>query len=152
MDKVAARRLRPQERRRLRLLEGQRVNTVNHRHARIIILSRRGLGNRNIAERVGCTPQWVRRVIHRFNEGGVDAISGNSGDDTVFGWGGNDDISGWDGRDSLHGGSGDDALNGEFDDGDRADELYGDAGSDTLVGDSLDTCYPGSGPATAACS
>ena len=75
MDKVAARRLRPGERRKLRALEGQRVNTVNHRHARIIILSRRGLCNRAIGGAVGCTPQWVRRVIHRFNGGGVDAIT-----------------------------------------------------------------------------
>lgn len=75
MDKVAARMLRPYERRKLRLLEGQRVNTVNHRHARIILLSRGGLCNRCIAATVGCTPQWVRKVIHRFNGGGVEAIT-----------------------------------------------------------------------------
>lgn len=75
MDKVVARKLRPHERRTLRLLEGQRVNTVNHRRARVILLSRAGLCNLAIAEHIGYTPQWVRRIIHRFNDGGVGGIT-----------------------------------------------------------------------------
>ena len=31
-------------------------------------------GNRQIAERVGYTPQWVRIIIHRFNAGGLSGI------------------------------------------------------------------------------
>jgi transposase len=55
-------------------LKRQLSNAVNSRHARIILLSRGGICNREIAERVGCSPQWVRRIIHRFNHGGVEAI------------------------------------------------------------------------------
>jgi transposase len=75
MDLVAARRLRSHEGRKLRRLKRQLSNAVNSRRARIILLSRGGLGNREIAERVGLTPQWVRTIIHRFNTGGVDGIT-----------------------------------------------------------------------------
>jgi transposase len=75
MDHVVARRLRPGERRTLRALKRQLSNAVNSRHARIILLSRGGVCNREIAEQVGCTPAWVRQVIHRFNRGGVEAIT-----------------------------------------------------------------------------
>src|SRR5262249_8455914 len=33
-----------------------------------------GLGNRDIASRVGFSPQWVRTIIHRFNEDGLYGI------------------------------------------------------------------------------
>src|SRR5690606_10752827 len=75
MDRVAARTLRPWEGVELRRIKGQRSNAVNCRHGRIILLSRGGVCNRQIAERVGCTPQWVRQIIHRFNRGGIDAIT-----------------------------------------------------------------------------
>jgi transposase len=75
MDKVVARTLRPGEGTKLRKMKHQRSDAVNSRHGRIILLSRGGVANREIAERVGCTPTWVRRIIHRFNEGGVDAIT-----------------------------------------------------------------------------
>jgi len=75
MDKVAARTLRPWEGRKLKRMKRQLTNAVNCRHARIILLSRGGLGNRQIAERCGCTPPWVRRIIHRFNDGGIEAIT-----------------------------------------------------------------------------
>lgn len=78
MDRVAARRLRPWEGRTLRRMKRQLSNAVNSRHARIILLSRGGVCNRDIARRVGCSPQWVRRIIHRFNapgNGGIDAIT-----------------------------------------------------------------------------
>jgi transposase len=79
MDRVAARRLRPWEGRMLRQMKRQLSNTVNSRHGRIILLSRGGVGNREIARHVGCSPQWVRKIIHRFNApgnaGGVDAIT-----------------------------------------------------------------------------
>jgi transposase len=75
MDTVVARKLRPWEGRKLRRMKRQLTNTVNHRHARIILLSRGGCLNRQIAERCGCTPTWVRRIIHRFNAGGIDAIT-----------------------------------------------------------------------------
>ncbi|MGZ9106707.1 MAG: IS630 family transposase [Rhodoplanes sp.] len=80
MDKVVARTLRPWEGRRLRQMKRQLSNAVNCRHARIILLSRGGTRNKEIADRVGCTPQWVRKIVHRFNGedgkgGGIDAIT-----------------------------------------------------------------------------
>lgn len=75
MDRVAARRLRPWEGRTLHRMKRQLSNAVNSRHARIILLSRGGGCNREIAQRVGCSPQWVRAIIHRFNDGGIDAIT-----------------------------------------------------------------------------
>lgn len=80
MDKVVARTLRPWEGRRLHQMKRQLSNAVNCRHARIILLSRGKVPNRQIAQRVGCTAQWVRRIIHRFNgddggDGGIDAIT-----------------------------------------------------------------------------
>lgn len=79
MDRVAARRLRPWEGRTLHQMKRQLSNTVNSRHARIILLSRGGICNREIARRVGCSPQWVRKILHRFNApasgGGIDAIT-----------------------------------------------------------------------------
>jgi len=75
MDKVAARKLRPWEGHKLKRMKRQLANTVNCRHARIILLSRGGHGNREIAERCGCTPTWVRKIIHRFNEGGIETIT-----------------------------------------------------------------------------
>jgi transposase len=55
-------------------LTRQKGNTVNRLHARIVLLSRGGLGNRSIAERAGCTPPWVRTIIHRFNADGLLGI------------------------------------------------------------------------------
>lgn len=75
MDRIRARRLRPYERLKLHRLKRQLSNQVNSRHARIILLSIGGLCNRQIAERADCTPQWVRKIIHRFNDGGIDAIT-----------------------------------------------------------------------------
>lgn len=75
MNKVVARKLRPWEVRTLHRLKRQLSNTVNSRHARVILLSRGAVCNREVARRVGYTAAWVRRVIHRFNEGGVEAIS-----------------------------------------------------------------------------
>jgi len=75
MDKVAARKLRAWEGQKLKRMKRQLANTVNCRHARIILLSRGGHGNRQIAERCGCTPTWVRKIIHRFNEGGIETIT-----------------------------------------------------------------------------
>ena len=56
-------------------MKRQLSNAVNCRHGRIILLSRGGVCNREIAQRVGCTARWVRTVIHRFNAGGIDAIT-----------------------------------------------------------------------------
>jgi transposase len=50
-------------------------NAVNSRHARIVLLSLGGLSNAAIAERAGCSAAWVRQVLHRFNDGGLDAIT-----------------------------------------------------------------------------
>lgn len=74
MDRVAVRTLRPWEGRMLHQMKGQLSNAVNCRHARIVLLSRGKVSNRKIAECVGLTAQWVRKIIHRFNEGGIDAI------------------------------------------------------------------------------
>jgi transposase len=75
MDKVKVRPLRPYEQKKLHRLKRQKTNAVNNRHARIVLLSRGGVCNREIATRVDCTPQWVRHVIHRFNEYGLDGIT-----------------------------------------------------------------------------
>jgi len=75
MTQVAARKLRPWEGGKLQRMKRQLVNTVNSRHARIILLSQGGLDNAAIAERAGCSSSWVRQVIHRFNDGGIEAIS-----------------------------------------------------------------------------
>lgn len=75
MDKVVARTLRPWEGTKLHCMKRQLSNAVNCRHARIVLLSRGNVCNRQIAQRVGCTPQWVRKILHRFNAGGIDAIT-----------------------------------------------------------------------------
>ena len=74
MVKVAARKLRPWEGGKLRRMKRQLSNAVNTRHARLILLSQGGLDNRAIAERVGCSVAWVRQILHRFNDGGIEAI------------------------------------------------------------------------------
>jgi transposase len=75
MDTVVARTLRPWEGKKLQAMKRQLSNAVNSRHARVILLSRGGVANRQIAERCGCSPAWVRRIIHRFNDGGIDAVT-----------------------------------------------------------------------------
>ena len=74
-DSVKARPLRPYEKVKLRRLKRQRRNAVNSRNARIIMLSSGHMRNAAIAEMVDCTPTWVRQVIHRFNDDGIDGIS-----------------------------------------------------------------------------
>jgi len=74
MNTVVVRPLRPYEKKQLRRMKRQRVNAVNCRHARIILLSRGHVPNREIAARVDCTPTWVRHIIHRFNEDGLGGI------------------------------------------------------------------------------
>ena len=75
MNKVKARMLKPWEKHKLKRIKRQLTNSVNCLHARIILLSRGGLSNREIASHCGCTPTWVRKIIHRFNCGGIDAIT-----------------------------------------------------------------------------
>lgn len=75
MDKVKARMLKPWEKLKLKRMKRQLTNSVNCLHARIILLSRGSLDNRQIASGCGCTPTWVRQIIHRFNRGGIDAIT-----------------------------------------------------------------------------
>jgi transposase len=75
MNKVIVRPLRPHEKKKLRHMKHQHCNAVNRLHARIIFLSRGGLGSRPIAEQVDCSPQWVRIIIHRFNADGIDGVS-----------------------------------------------------------------------------
>ena len=74
MDTVIVRRLRPYEKTRLQRMKRQRGNVVNRLHARVILLSRGKVPNREIAVRVDCTPQWVRSIIHRFNAEGIWGI------------------------------------------------------------------------------
>lgn len=75
MDTVAARRLRPHERGALKRMTRQLSNAVNSRRGQIILHSRNGIRNRQIAEWVGITPLAVRKVIHRFNAEGIDGIT-----------------------------------------------------------------------------
>jgi transposase len=74
-DTVGVRPLRPYEKVKLRRLKNQRRNAVNSRHARIVLLSTGKLANRQIATMVDCSVQWVRQVIHRFNDHGLDGIT-----------------------------------------------------------------------------
>lgn len=74
MDKVRARKLHPYERKKLHSIKRQLANQVNSRHARIVLLSRGGVRNRQIAERTGCTTRWVRTILHRFNDDGIEGI------------------------------------------------------------------------------
>jgi transposase len=75
MDKIRVRPLLPHEKKKLLRLKRQRVNAVNSRHARIVLLSRGGLSNGAIGRQVDCTSQWVRTIIHRFNADGLDGIT-----------------------------------------------------------------------------
>jgi transposase len=75
MNKVVVRPLRPYEKKKLRRMKRQHCNAVNRLHARVILLSRGGLGSRAIAACVDCSPQWVRIIIHRFDADGIDGIS-----------------------------------------------------------------------------
>ncbi len=75
MNPVKARTLKPHERLKLHRMKRQLANQVNSRHARIVLLSRGGLANAQIAEHCDCTPTWVRQILHRFNAGGVEAIT-----------------------------------------------------------------------------
>jgi transposase len=75
MNRVIVCPLRPHEKKKLVRMKHQRCNAVNRLHARIVLLSRGGLANRVIAERVDCSPQWVRIIIHRFNADGIDGVS-----------------------------------------------------------------------------
>ena len=74
MDTVRTRTITSSERRKLHRMKRQRSNPVNASHARVILFSSGRIANREIARLVGYTPQWVRRIIHRFNDGGVGAI------------------------------------------------------------------------------
>ena len=75
MDIVKARTLKPWQGRKLKSMKHQLTNAVNRLHARIILLSRGGGTNAQIAKQCGCTPTWVRTIIHRFNDGGIEAIA-----------------------------------------------------------------------------
>ncbi len=75
MDRVRARKLQPYERQKLHQMKRQLANQVNRRHARIVLLSTGGVPNREIARLADCTPQWVRRILHRFNAHGLDGIT-----------------------------------------------------------------------------
>lgn len=50
-------------------------NAVTSRHAQIIGLPRQGLSNAGIAQSVGYTPTGVRKIIHRFDQDRIDAIT-----------------------------------------------------------------------------
>jgi transposase len=74
-DKVKVRTLRPYEKIKLHRLKMQKCNAVNNRHARIILLAAGGMANRDIAAAADCSMQWVRQVVHRFNDDGIDGIT-----------------------------------------------------------------------------
>lgn len=75
MDTVMVRPLRPHEKKRLLRMKRQHANAVNSLHARVVLLSRGRVCNRDIATRIGYSAQWVRTVIHRFNDQGIDGIT-----------------------------------------------------------------------------
>jgi hypothetical protein len=71
MDEVKARTLRPYERRKLKSMKQQLTNRL---HAAIILSSRRGDANAQIARQRGCFPAMGRRIMHRFSGGGINTI------------------------------------------------------------------------------
>ena len=75
MVRVRARTPNPYEREKLHRMKRQATNAVNSRHARVILMSRGGFSNADIALRVDYSEVWVREIIGRFNNGGVPAIS-----------------------------------------------------------------------------
>lgn len=75
MVAVKARTPNPYERERLHRMKRQVSNAVNSRHARVILLSRGGVTNAEIARRVDYSDVWVREIICRFNQGGIPAIT-----------------------------------------------------------------------------
>ena len=74
MDKVKARKPKPYEKKKLHHMKQSRTNLVNNRHARIILLSQGGNTNQCIANQCDCSATWVRKIIHRYNHGGIEAI------------------------------------------------------------------------------
>jgi transposase len=80
MAQVRLRTVSPPERRKLHRMKAIRLNAVNQKHARVILLSSGRVGNQEIAKRVGCSAQWIRKLIHRFNEGGIPGIEWHSSD------------------------------------------------------------------------
>ena len=74
-DTIRVRPLRPYEKIKLLRLKRQRRNAVNSRNARIILLSSGHMRNAAIAKMVDCTATWVRQIIHRFNDDGINGIS-----------------------------------------------------------------------------
>ncbi len=74
MNRVRTRRIGPVERRHLHRMKRQRSNHTNASHARVILLSSGGVSNREIARLVDYTENWVRKIIHRFNDHGIPGI------------------------------------------------------------------------------
>ena len=74
-DTVRVRPLRAYEKVKLRRLIRQRCNAVNSRNARIVMLSVGHQKNAVIAQTVGCSATWVRQILHRFNDSGIDGIT-----------------------------------------------------------------------------
>jgi transposase len=75
MNSVKARMLEAYEGLKLHRMKRQLTNQVNSRHARIVLLSRGGAPNALIAQQCDCTATWVREILHRFNGGGLAAIT-----------------------------------------------------------------------------
>lgn len=78
MDQVRVRTVSPPERVKLHRMKRQRLNSVESKHARVILLSSGRVCNQEIARQIGITIQWVRRLIHRFNCDGLAGIQWNS--------------------------------------------------------------------------
>lgn len=74
MNQVRVRTISPWERKKIHRMKRQRFNSVNIKHARVILLSSGRVCNQEIARRVGCTIQWVRKLIHRFNGDGLSGV------------------------------------------------------------------------------
>ena len=79
MDKVRVRPLRPHEQKKLRRLKRQKSNGVNSRHARVILLSRGGLRNRDIAALVDCSPSGSAASSTASTRRASSASSGSPG-------------------------------------------------------------------------
>lgn len=72
--RVDARPLRPHEGKKLVALMRQGKDAIAVRRAEIILASAQGDSAPEIAERLHFTPDYVRKVIHTFNESGLEAL------------------------------------------------------------------------------
>jgi len=72
--RVAVRALRPHEGKKLLALVRQAKDAIASRRAEVILAAVQGDSPPEVAQRLFFTPDYVRKVIHAFNEQGVESL------------------------------------------------------------------------------